>query len=124
MKMTKHSNSYKTFDIVVVPFPFVDSAQTKNRPAIIVSYHKFNAHAQHSILAMITSSQHISWPNDTKISQVSSCGLITPSIIRLKLFTLDHRLIKEKIGSLSAKDQKTFQHNFLLAFDQLMQEIE
>ncbi|MDR3550123.1 MAG: type II toxin-antitoxin system PemK/MazF family toxin [Candidatus Babeliales bacterium] len=123
MKMTKHSNTYKTFDIVVVPFPFVDSAETKNRPAIIISSVAFNTDIEHSILAMITSSGHITWPNDTKISQLPSCGLIKPSIIRLKLFTLDHRLIKEKIGSLSTKDQKTLQHNFLLAFDELMQEI-
>jgi len=123
MKTSKHSNTYKTFDIVVVPFPFVDSAKTKNRPAIVISCHKFNNGAAHSILAMITSSQHLTWPNDTNISGLANCGLIKPSVVRLKLFTVDHRLIKDKIGELSSKDQKKLQQNFLLAFDELTQEI-
>lgn len=119
--MMKIISTYKTLDIVVVPFPFTDAIETKKRPAIVLSSsNTFNTEAGHSVLAMITSAQHNSWPRDTFISNLSSCGLQKPSIIRLKLFTIDHRLIIEKIGSLSTKDQKALRKNFTLTFSQLI----
>ena len=47
---------YEPFDVVVVPFPFTDSAQTKRRPALVLSQNtNFGNQNGHSILAMITS---------------------------------------------------------------------
>ena len=34
---------YERFDVVVVPFPFVDSPTTKPRPALVLSTRAFNA---------------------------------------------------------------------------------
>jgi mRNA interferase MazF len=103
-------NTFKIFDIVVVPFPFVDAWATKNRPALIVSSEKyFNKQLGHTLLAMITSTQHNPWPLDIEIEEPEKCGLLKSSIIRLKLFTLDNRLIKTRIGRLSANDQLKMQ---------------
>jgi mRNA interferase MazF len=114
-------NIYKTFDVVVVPFPFVDSLKSKNRPALVISSEKhFNGPTSHTVLAMITSAMHSSWPLDVPIGNVKSCGLEKPSIIRLKLFTLDNRLIKKRIGKLSSKDQESLQENMALAFENLI----
>ena len=41
-------------DIVAVPFPFVDSPQTKRRPALVLSKRDFNQNHKHTLLAMIT----------------------------------------------------------------------
>jgi mRNA interferase MazF len=60
-------------------------------------------------MAMITSAGHAPWPLDVTISDVRSAGLPAPSIVRFKLFTLDHRLVRGKLGRLSAKDQSTTQ---------------
>ena len=53
---------------------------------------------------MITSSPP-SWPGDSPISQLASCGLSVSCIVRLKLFTLDNRLIVKRIGRLSDEDK-------------------
>lgn len=103
--MKPHINIYKTFDVVVVPFPFVDSFASKNRPALVISSEKhYNIPTGHSILVMITSALHTPWPSDVLITNLKSCGLQKPSAIRLKFFTLDNRLIKTSIGKLSVKD--------------------
>ena len=56
-------------------------------------------------MAMITFSIP-SWPGDSPLSQLASCGLSAPCIVRLKLFTLDNRLIVKRIGRLSDEDKK------------------
>jgi len=105
------SKTFKTFDIVLVPFPFVDSGTSKNRPALILSSKLFGFHIEHHVLAMITSTLHTQWPLDSKIKYLKSAGLSKPSIIRMKLFTLDERLIIKKIGALAPTDQKTVADN-------------
>lgn len=117
-KMKNLMNIYKTYDTVVVPFPFTDALNSKNRPAIILSSEFFN-HAGYTILAMITSAHKNAWPLDIKIHDLKSCGLEKSSVIRFKLFTLDNRLIKAKIGMLSKKDQKMFNENISKIFQNL-----
>ena len=92
------------FDIVVVPFPFVDSGLTLRRPALVVSARDFNKMGR-SILAMITTAEHASWPGDVPIDWKQS-GLPRPGIVRMKMFTLDNRPVERKAGSLSGADRK------------------
>jgi mRNA interferase MazF len=97
---------YRAFDVVVVPFPFTDRASTKRRPALVLSDNRvFNARAGHAVLAMITSARQSSWPLDTRISELRAAGLPSPSVVRMKLFTLDLRLILRRAGSLAAGDR-------------------
>ena len=91
------------FDIVVVPFPFVDKPNSKKRPALVLSKIDFNTKG-HSILSMITTKQKPKWPGDIQITNIAVCGLQQPCIVRLKLFTLDNRLILRKIGRLGKTD--------------------
>lgn len=98
--------TFKAFDIVVVPFPFTDRTAAKRRPALVVSDSAaFNAKVGHSVLAMITSAGHSNWPLDTGITNLPAAGLATNSVVRMKLFTLDHRLIIRKAGALAAADR-------------------
>ena len=92
------------FDVVVVPFPFVDSDLAKRRPALVLSDREFNKTGQ-SILAMITSAEHAGWPSDVQIDWKKS-GLPRPSIVRMKLFTLDNRRIERKAGHLIVADRR------------------
>lgn len=97
--------TYKQFDVVVVPFPFTDSQKTKKRPALVLSdtsIFKINR----TILAMITSTAHSAWALDTDIKDLEAAGLKAPSKIRFKLFTLDNQLIIRKIGALSNYDRR------------------
>ena len=98
---------YNAFDIVVVPFPFTDRRAQKRRPALILSKNEeFNDKCGHCVLAMITSQKNPAWPLDTRITDMKKAGLPSASKIRMKLFTLDMRLIIKKVGALANKDQK------------------
>jgi len=94
----------EAWQVVVVPFPFTDRATTKRRPALVLSAKAFNRHG-HCVLAMITSASHAAWPGDTPIVDLRQAGLKTPSLVRLKLFTLDDRFIARRIGTLGSRDQ-------------------
>ena len=99
--------TYKGFDVVVVPFPFTDRLTAKRRPALILSKNEeFSRTCGHYVMAMITSRKNPDWPLDTLIVDLKKAGLAAPSKVRMKLFTLDERLIVKKIGTLANKDQK------------------
>ncbi len=98
--------SLELFDVVVVPFPFTDRKAAKRRPALVLSSKLFNDSSGHSVLAMITSAEQSSWLGDLPISDIESAGLTTACLVRMKLFTLDARLILRKAGTLAAPDQK------------------
>jgi len=111
--MKKHTVTYKAFDVVVVPFPFTDRATTKRRPALVLSDAKsFNQPVGQSVLGMITSAANSTWPLDINITDLDAAGLTSSSIIRMKLFTLDHQLIIRKAGSLAPKDRDAVQQVF------------
>lgn len=104
--------TYKKFDIVVVPFPFTDQNTTKRRPALVLSKEdSFNKETGNCVLTMITSEKNPLWPLDSKIGNLKKAGLSAASKVRMKLFTLDSRLILKKIGGLSVKDQKVVTDN-------------
>ncbi|MBI5426959.1 MAG: type II toxin-antitoxin system PemK/MazF family toxin [Nitrospinae bacterium] len=110
---------YNAFDVLRVPFPFTDRQAVKNRPALVLSNAKgFNRPAGHSVMAMITSASHAPWPLDCPIDDLSAAGLPSPSIARFKPFTLDHRLIRGKLGKLSDSDRETVRRHLaeLLSF--------
>jgi len=101
--------TYDLFDVVVVPYPFTDRDSSKRRPALICSCaENFNDDIGHSVMAMITSAKNVAWPLDVMITDLKKTGLPSQSVIRMKLFTLDHRLVIKKVGTLGLKDQKAF----------------
>ena len=95
----------ETWDVVVVLFPFTDSPASKRRPALVLSSREFNQSSGHSLMAQITKAKQSSWPGDFRIRHVEA-GLPEECIVRMKLFTVDNRLIQKRIGHLSAADQE------------------
>jgi len=89
------------FAVVRLPFPFTDRLATKNRPALVLSdAARFNVPAGHSVLAMITSAGNPPWPLDCELRGREAAGLPAPSKVRMKLFTLDNRLLGAHLGIL------------------------
>jgi len=91
------------FDVVVVPFPFTDSAAAVKRPALVLSRLSFNRHG-YTVMAMITDSRNARWPLDIEID-TPAAGLKMASVVRMKFFTLDNRLVIGKIGRLKPADR-------------------
>lgn len=99
--------SFERLAVVVVPFPFADTAATRRRPAVVVSASEFLGELRgHSILAMVTSAANPPWPLDVAIVDIEAAGLPQPSVVRMKLFTLDDRLVLRVAGRLTAADAK------------------
>jgi len=113
--------TYKTFDVVAVPFPFSDSGESKKRPAIVLSSSlTFSNKIGHSIFAMITSARNEPWPLDVEIRDLANAGLPKPSVIRMKFFTLDNNLIVKVLGSLGPKDRIAISKVFKTVFLDLL----
>lgn len=94
------------WQVVVVPFPFVDSPQAKRRPALVLSGSEFNRHG-HTISSMITTKSEPAWPGDVAIRDRESAGLPRACLVRLKLFTLDNRLMIKRLGRLDGSDRES-----------------
>ncbi|MFI5337654.1 MAG: type II toxin-antitoxin system PemK/MazF family toxin [Opitutales bacterium] len=108
--------TFKPFDVLVVPFPFTDSAAVKRRPAIVLSAPPFQIRSGHLVLAMITSRENRGWPLDTEITDLDAAGLPHPSVVRMKLFTLDERFVLRQAGALAAADRGAVRRNLGLLF--------
>lgn len=66
---------------------------------------------------MITTTGHPPWLLDVPITNLSSAGLKSASMIRMKLFTLDNVLVLKKIGVLAKADQATFKKSLRQLFN-------
>jgi mRNA interferase MazF len=93
------------WSVVVVPFPFSERREVKRRPALVLSRKRFNTKG-HTILAMITTTSHSPWPGDINIDTLEPTGLRVSCLVRLKLFTLDNRLVLKKVGKLARGDRQ------------------
>ncbi|MCY3624877.1 MAG: type II toxin-antitoxin system PemK/MazF family toxin [Candidatus Dadabacteria bacterium] len=102
-----HGVTFKPHDIVVVSFPFTDSSVKKRRPALVISSEEFNENHDQLILAMVTTAKRSSWQSDIKLKDPADANLAVPSVVRLKLFTLEKSMIIRRLGCLSKKDKNS-----------------
>jgi mRNA interferase MazF len=96
--------TYRQFDVVVVPFPFVDLPVQKLRPALLLSRPEFHEADGHAILAMVTSANRSHWSSDIVLREIGPTGLVHPSVVRFKVFTLATAIIRRAIGRLGGSD--------------------
>jgi len=97
--------TYEPFEAVVVPFPFSDSPEAKQRKAFVLSNPDFQAGSKTVVFAMITSAPVSSWPGDVALTDLVPAGLRKTCVARLKIFTLDESLILGRVGQISPRDQ-------------------
>ena len=102
---------FERFSVVVVPFPFADRAAVRRRPAVVVSDPRALETAGHTVMAMVTSASNPPWPFDVSIDDLQAAGLPQPSVARMKLFTLDDRLVLRVAGRLADGDAARLQRS-------------
>ena len=95
----------ESFAVVRVPFPFTDRTAQKRRPALVISRPEFQMTSGHLVLAMVTSAGQSAWPHDWPIQALQVAGLTVPCLVRMKLFSLDERLVLGDPGLLAGVDQ-------------------
>jgi len=91
------------YDVITVPFPFVDRPKMKKRPAVVLSNKAFNS-SNHTILAMITTKKSRRGQVTPKSAIMPMPDYVSHAWSALSFFTLDNRLLQKKIGHLSEKD--------------------
>jgi mRNA interferase MazF len=92
-----------------VPFPFTDRNATVKRAALALSVRSFNGVSAATVFAMITKARNSAWPGDYPVADWRGAGLLLPSIVRIKLFTLENALVLRKLGHLNPTDIHGFQ---------------
>ena len=100
-----------TGDVVILPFPFSDFTSSKQRPALIVSSRDWNR--MHTDIIIVVISSKISRSKHEYIlneREQKSGDLRLPSVVRLgNIFTIDKRLVRERIGSFSKNTVREIQ---------------
>ncbi|MGH7653681.1 MAG: type II toxin-antitoxin system PemK/MazF family toxin [Gemmatimonadaceae bacterium] len=94
------SERYAAYDVVVVPFPYVDRLAEKRRPALVVSTAELAAYGVIWV-AMITSAANEAWTCDVPITDLERAGLPAPSVVRpAKIAAIDPSRIVRRAGVL------------------------
>jgi len=98
---------YARWDIVKVPFPFMEGSGDKRRPALIISADLLSKQHRLYWLVMITSVIDPQWAGDIIINDFAGAGLPVRSTIRTaKIATLQEDRILGRIGRLSRKESQ------------------
>ena len=105
---------FEPFDVLVVPFPFTDTAAVKRRPALVLSAAPFQARSGHLVCAMITSRENRGWPLDVELTDLRAAGLHHASVVRMKLFTLYERFVVRQAGRLGETDDAAVRRSLRL----------
>jgi mRNA interferase MazF len=99
--------NFETWDIVKVPFPYVERPVRQYRPALVIAAR--DPEDVHGLLwvAMITSAANRGSHSDVAISDLCEAGLPVPSVVRpAKLATIESR-DAERLGTLPDADRST-----------------
>jgi len=110
--------TYDRFDVVIVPFPYTDRSTKKRRPAVVLTASSdYGEPTGQAVMAMITRATGSQWPHDVRLSDRSTTGLLKDCRVRLKLFSIDQRLIDRRIGALVLPDQVALKAALATLFD-------
>ncbi len=93
---------FEPFDVVAVPFPYVERPAQKRRPTVVASQRSFQGRTGFVRVLMITSADNPVWPDDIPIDDLTLAGLPHASVIRsAKIATVETDRC-ERRGCLSA----------------------
>lgn len=96
----RHGTMYKQGDIVLVPIPFSDLTNTKQRPVLIISSNSYNEIAKDLVVVAITSKlKNLDYSVIIESKDLLEGELKKISEIRAdKIYTLSKNIIRNKFG--------------------------
>ncbi len=96
--------AFKAYDVVIMPFPYVDRLAEKRRPALVISSPALS-HLGVLWVAMITSAKNEAWECDVPIADLERAGLPAPSVVRpAKIACIEPGRVVRVAGSLDARN--------------------
>jgi mRNA interferase MazF len=93
---------FERWDVIAVPFPFVERPIRQRRPALVVTAGLGGSHDLLWVL-MITAAANARWPEDVEIDDREGAGLPIASIVRTaKIATIEARAAS-RLGRISGQ---------------------
>ena len=97
---------YQFGEVVLVPFPFTNQAESKKRPAVVISSPAYHTNRPDLLIMAITSQTHAALDFATfPVIDWQVAGLLKPSFAKPVLTTLEQSLVIRSMGILSPRDQ-------------------
>ena len=106
-----------TGDVVLVPFKFADTDDSKPRPAVIVSVQAFHDSRADAVMMALTGRQTRGYFGDCAIVDWQAAGLLMATTAKGVLRTIDRRLVHRRLGSLTATDLSRLRVSIRLILD-------
>lgn len=101
------TTGYSFGDIVLVPFPFTDQSGTKRRPAVVVSSQRYHTERPDLVIMAITSQIRPSLAfGEVSVKEWKAAGLLTASVLKPVLITIEATLVLQALGQLKQDDQQ------------------
>ncbi|HSA80563.1 MAG TPA: type II toxin-antitoxin system PemK/MazF family toxin [Geminicoccaceae bacterium] len=100
--------TFRRWDVLSVPFPFVEGHASKRRPALVVSTDACHRAHRACFGAMITTARHMQdlRPDDIEIGDLGRAGLPRPCVICLaRLATFEWGDQIRRIGALHQRER-------------------
>lgn len=101
--------TFKRWDVISVPFPFVEGYESKRRPALVISTDDFHKAHDACFSAMITTARNMRdmRDGDVKVIDLAKAGLPAPCVVRLsRLATFEASNQIRRIGSLGTGERR------------------
>jgi mRNA interferase MazF len=93
---------YEAGDIILVPYPFGETAGGGKRPALVLSPSEFSQATGELVIAQITSRPPpAARPGDYRIEGWKEANLPRPALVRARLATIKTSLVLRRLGTLS-----------------------
>jgi mRNA interferase MazF len=89
-------------DVVLLPFPFRDTALAKVRPAVVVSGEAYNRWGDLIVAAVTTHAPRTT--SDVVLARWREAKLVAPSVVRMQLATVAATRVLHRPGRLNSTD--------------------
>jgi mRNA interferase MazF len=100
--------TFRRWDVISVPFPFIEGHASRRRPALVISTDVFHRAHRACFGAMITTARHMQdlRPDDIAIEDLSKAGLPRPCVIRIaRVATFEWGEEIHRVGKLSPRER-------------------
>lgn len=98
--------TFKRWDVVAVPYPFIEGRESKRRPGLIVS--SDGLRQRHGVywMAMITTAKAGPKDEDVPVTDHTKAGLPEDCVVRVpRLATLSDAQISHRLGTITTRDR-------------------
>jgi mRNA interferase MazF len=101
--------TFKRWDVISVPFPYIEGYESKRRPALVISTSDFHVAHKACFAAMITTARHMQdvRADDIVIDDLAGAGLPQACVIRMsRLYTFEASRDIRRIGTVAPKERR------------------